>query len=145
MLIIVKTKKTTAVKHKNPILIYHGIALPARVRVMPIVFINSSFASTGAREKASSMASVINNWRNNTALWEGGKIFTTVFTASGKIPIGIYIPVKNPIRVPITELAVAKALWVFKKETTKNSITVFARAESNIKAKQNILEYSQIF
>ncbi len=44
----------------------------------------------------------------------------------------MYIPVMNPIRVPIIVLAVAKAFELFMNDTIKNTIDVLASVERTI-------------
>ncbi|GAH37084.1 unnamed protein product, partial [marine sediment metagenome] len=70
--------------------------------------------------------------RNNNAAWLMGNIFIAVCTADGSDPIGIYIPVKKPISVPIIVLALAKALLLLKNDTIKNTIAELAKTDRSI-------------
>lgn len=64
----------------------------------------------GIPSKEFCMGTSISTWRNSDAPWETGNTFITVCTDAGKVPMGRYIPVKNPIRVPRIVLAVLNAL-----------------------------------
>ena len=49
---------------------------------------------------------------------------------SGSTPMGMYIPVKNPMSVPNTVLAVEKAFMLLKKLVIKNTIALEESTDS---------------
>ena len=77
-------------------------------KTIPIICLKPVIACVGAFVKALDIGTSIIICRNNAAAWLMGNIFITVCTEDGSDPIGIYIPVKKPISVPIIVLALEK-------------------------------------
>ena len=78
--------------------------------------LNPSRTSAGAPAKTSFRASPARESRNRAAMWLAGTRVPTICIPSGMVPIGMYIPARNPIRTLTTTKNPENAPLLWKNE-----------------------------
>ena len=93
---------------------YEDMTLPLSKKSIPIYSLNEAAKSESI---PSSINVLVKFFLNKTTVCDIGKDFINILTASSRLPIGKYIPVRNPIKEPIIVQHAAKALLLFNKDT----------------------------